>query len=130
MFMNFYALILGFLTHVGAALVAALRSRLHLCLLPLELFTLHIVEHALQFASLNSGISIIVVDIDAADLSTFQSTTLTQEPDDISFRDLVFLALADIERHHAGGHRARKFLRNREVDRISLDIFGKGLALA
>ena len=130
MFMNFYALILGFLTHVGVALVAALRSRLHLCLLPLELFTLHIVEHAPQFASLDSSISIIVVDIDAADLSTFQSAALAQEPDDISFGDLVFLSFADIECHHTRRHGAGQFFRDREVDCISLDIFGKGFAFA
>ncbi len=120
MFPHFYTVIL----------MVCLSHFFNLRPLSLKLFSLHIAQYSLQFAPLNSCIGIIVVDINATNLSAFHPTALTQKADDISFGYLIFLARADIECHHARCHGTGEFLRRREVNGICFDIIRKRLALA
>ena len=92
--------------------------------LSLDFLTFHLLEHLRSQMAGYSHISIVVVDIDAANVFSLKSATFAEEADNVAPGDLVLLALTDIDRDHRRKRRSfTSMVRETVVLDIRIDIF-------
>ena len=83
-------------------------------------------EHTRGFVGKYCHIAVALLDVDAPDVGGGETSFLAQKTDDVALAQLVFLALADIEREHLGGSGRRKEIgRRKGIDaHVALDKIG------
>ena len=83
-------------------------------------------EHTRGFVGKYCHVAVALLDVDAPDVGGGETSFLAQKTDDVALAQLVFLALADIEREHLGGSGRRKEIgRRKGIDaHVALDKIG------
>jgi hypothetical protein len=67
----------------------------------LDFLAAGLLKNLLQLLMFDSRIGVAVLDIDAANLVNFQTSSLTQESHNVTLRNLVLFALANVNGSHA-----------------------------